>query len=131
MPNKANCRAVHTLQIHSTRGWVYRLGEGWIFSELTSDELEEFRSYICGITIPRMKVRLPYGIPLPFLNENTERFINWFGYCTMPACHPQALTNFKIHQITGNKTQHRTQYPVEPGSYEAWLWAMRLTFVEG
>jgi hypothetical protein len=47
------------MQIYSTRGWVYRDEQGWIFAELTPDELAEFKSYKYGITIPRMRVRLP------------------------------------------------------------------------
>lgn len=31
-----------TLQKYSTRAWAYRVGPGWVFGELTQDELEIF-----------------------------------------------------------------------------------------
>jgi len=55
--NKPNCIILWKMQEYSTRGWVYREGQGWIFAELTPDELAEFKSYQCGsITIPREPV---------------------------------------------------------------------------
>src|SRR5258708_22277866 len=114
MPNKANCIVLSRMQSNTTRAWVYRYGEGWIFAKLTPDELEEFRSYKCGITIPRMKVRLPYGTVITTFDGYVDRYANWFAHCTMPQ--PPSLTSlsFQIHQITSDKPKHQTHYRVEP-----------------
>ena len=47
--NRPNCPLLWTPQKYSTKGWVYREGQGWVFAELTPDELAEFRLYQCGI----------------------------------------------------------------------------------
>ena len=70
--NKPNLSVLHTMQLYSTRGWVYREREGWIFAGLTPDELAEFRSYDHGITIPRMSVRLTYSEAIGFRNVHTD-----------------------------------------------------------
>jgi len=115
------------LQKYSTRGWVYREDEGWIFAELTPDERAEFKSYQAGIAIPRMKVRIPHGEVSYFLYENTRTHANWFAYCIMPQVHPLMFTRFQIYHVIDEKPLHgllyRTRYPVVTGSYEAWLWA--------
>ncbi len=114
------------MQSYSTRGWVYRESQGWIFAELTSDELAEFKSYEYGITIPRMRVRLPYSPVWGFIKPKQERlddFVNWFVYCTMPQVHPLIMNRFHIHQMTDDKPMGYAWFPVEPGSYETWLWA--------
>ena len=71
--NKPNCFVLWKMQEYSTRGWVYREGEGWIFAELTPDELVEFKSYKCGsggVTIHRMRVRLPYSPVYTFIKKH-------------------------------------------------------------
>src|SRR5713226_10619002 len=126
--NKPNCLILWKMQEYSARGWVYREGQGWIFAELTPDERAEFKSYQCGITIPRMRVRLPYSQPLsrykPELNE-LDNFAHWFAGCTMPQAHTLVLGRFRLHQRAGEEP---TRYPVEPGGYETWLWADEVKF---
>src|SRR6266566_2919137 len=84
--NKPNMLVLWPMQSYSNRGWVYREKQGWIFAELTPDEY--------GITIPRMRVRLPYSQPTGFVKPDQERldnYVNWFVYCTMPQVHPLIL----------------------------------------
>ena len=45
MTNKTNWIILSRMRLHSSRAWVYREGQGWVFAELTPDELAEFRSY--------------------------------------------------------------------------------------
>lgn len=130
--NKPNCLVLWPLQKYSTRGWVYREGQGWIFAELTPDELAEFKSYKCGkggITIPRMRVRLPYSSQPMFLYKPKLRelatFANWFALCTMPQASPLVLSRFHLHQNTDDEP---TRYPVEQGGYETGLWADQVNF---
>ena len=71
------------MQKYSTRAWVYRPGEGWLFAEMTPAERAEFRSYEYGITIPRMRVRVPYGSAYTITPAGTpERYTAWFCECT-------------------------------------------------
>ncbi len=121
--NKPNWPCLLRMQLYSTRGWVYREGQGWIFAELTPDELAEFKSYEYGITIPRMRVRLPYGQLYGFIKREPDDLANWFAYCTMPQAHPLALSRFHIHQMTSDNPMSYTWYPVQPSSYHSWLWA--------
>ena len=93
MTQRPHKRYLKILQEYSSRGWVYRSEEGWIFAELTPDEQREFKSYGSDITIPRMMVRIPHG---------------------------------EIYQVTedGDRpTKYWTRFPLQPGTYEAWLWA--------
>jgi hypothetical protein len=126
--NKPNCPILWKMQEYSTRGWVYREGQGWIFAELMPDERAEFKSYQCDITILRMRVRLPYSRPIqrykPELNELND-FENWYAWCTMPQAHPLALSRFRLHQMTGDEP---SGFPVEPSGYETWLWADEVKF---
>ncbi len=128
---KPNWPLLYRMQLYSTRGWVYREGEAWVFDELTPDELAEFRSYEYGITILRMKVRLPYSQPvgryMPKLND-LDNFAHWFASCTMPQAHPLVLSRFRLRQKTGDEP---TRYPVEPGGYETGLWADQVNFCLG
>ncbi len=71
--NKPNMTVLWPMQSYSTRGWVYRESQGWIFAELTPDELAEFKSYEYGITIPRMRVRLPYSPVWGFIKPKQEK----------------------------------------------------------
>jgi len=133
--NKPNGLILRWIQLYSTRGWVYREGQGWIFAELTPDELAEFQSYEkhgkSGITIPRMRVRLPFDTPIircvPKLNE-LDKYANWFALCTMPQAHPLVLSRFRLYQKVGNEP---TRFPVEPGGYETGLWADQFKFCRG
>jgi predicted GIY-YIG superfamily endonuclease len=118
---------LRTMQMYSTRGWVYREGQGWIFDELTPDELVEFKSYKFGITIPRMRVRLPHYQATTFSSFEPHNFApynltHWFAYCTMPQVHPLALSRFQIQQIPNEELARHIHHPVELGSYKAWLW---------
>lgn len=131
--SRPNCPLLWKLQKYITKGWVYREGQGWVFAELTLDELAEFRSYQCGITIPWMRVRLPYGYAImcdAFNLEMSDRYINWFVYCTMPQLHPLIVNKFHIHQITEDELIRHRRHPVEPGSYETWLWADDVKFCQ-
>ena len=129
MAQKPNGFILRWLQKYSTRGWVYREGQGWIFAELTPDELSEFKSYKCGqggVTIQRMRVRLPNSSPCRFIApepEELDDFANFSAYCTMPQAHPLALSRFQIHHMTNDKPMNSPWYAVEPASYEACLWA--------
>ena len=124
------------MQSYSTKGWVYRDEQGWVFAKLTPDELVEFKSYEQGITIPRMRIRLPYSQPISFyepeLNElnrlDNFNLANWFACCTIPQAHPLVLSRFRLHQKTCDKP---TRYPVEPGGYETGLWADEVNFCRG
>lgn len=127
MAQRPNLTVLSLMQLYSTRGWVYRQGEGWIFAELTPGELVEFKSYEYGITIPRMRVRLPHGPAWYFIEHVPDDVVNWFAYCTMPQAPPLVQISFQIHQMTGEKPGGYTWYPVEPGSYETWLWADEVT----
>src|SRR5690349_15778154 len=100
------------MQEYSTRGWVYRQEEGWIFAYLTPDELVEFKSYDYGITIPRMRVRLPYGPAWYFIRRVPDGMVNWFVHCTMPQAPPLVQISFQIHQMAGDKPKGYTRYPV-------------------
>ena len=98
------------------RAWVYREGQGWIFAELTLEEREEFKSYLCGrITIPRMRIRLPYSQAIISHYPYIDRYANWFARCTMRQVHFLLPGKFQINQIT------RVHSP-ELRDYETWLW---------
>ena len=113
------------MQEYSTKGWVYREGQGWLFAELTPDELAEFKSYQCGkITIPRMRIRLPYSYAIMCGSRHLDPFRNWFVRCTMRKVHPLVLSKFHLHQITNDEQITRfRRHLVELGDYETWLWA--------
>jgi hypothetical protein len=112
------------MQKYSTRAWVYRPGEGWLFTEMTPEERAEFRSYEYGITIPRMRMRVPYGPAYTITSGNgIYNYANSFTYCTMRKAHPLVLSKFHLHQVTGEEPIRYAMYPVKPGSYETWLWA--------
>jgi hypothetical protein len=124
--NKPNLALLHTMQLYSTRGWVYREGQGWVFAELTPDEIAEFKSYDHHITIPRMRVRLPcyyaiWGRPSSY--DEIDNYANWFAYCTMPQAHPMLLSRFQIHLVTDDKRERYSRHSEKLGTYETWLWA--------
>lgn len=123
--NKPSMDLLRAMQLYSTRGWVYREGQGWIFAELTPEELAEFKSYKCGITIPRMRVRVPHGMAYRFYGGRYwgYDYANSFAYYTMPQIPPLGLAQDRIHQIAVDNSMGTLVYPVEPGSYETWLWA--------
>ncbi len=122
--NEPHCIVLSKMQEYSTSAWVYREGQGWIFAELTADERAEFKSYRCGITIPRMKVRLPYSEVMSTHYPQKVGFANWFAHCTMRQVHPLLLSKFQLYQITPEKQlSHFRYHPVEVGDYETWLWA--------
>jgi len=122
--NRPTWSLLRCMQLYSTRGWVYREGEGWVFAKLTSDELAELRSYEYGITIARMRVRLPYGYAV--LTHNLDDYAYWFAHCSMPRAHPLLLNKFIIHQLPELIDEERVRCcfwdNVKPGSYETWLW---------
>ncbi len=124
--SKPNWLIMPQMQAYSTKGWVYREGDDWIFAELAPDELAEFRSYEYGITVPRMRVRLPYDRPYTFWKGIVNGLVNWFAYCTMPETRTLASTRFRIHKITGDE-QPKYRH-VESDNYETWLWAEEFKF---
>jgi len=102
------------LQKYGTRAWAYREGQGWVFGELTPDELEVFKSlspYRTG-TSQRGSgtVRFPihgggwFGgddIPIAYLNRI---YSCWFAYCSLTDVHSE--------------------------SYKGWLWNDQATFLK-
>ncbi len=133
---KPNCLVLWPMQKYSTRAWVYREGQGWIFAELMPDELTEFKSYECrrgkgNVTIPRMKVRIPYSRPIGIAQPTLKKldsYANWFACCTLPQAHPLVLRRFRLYQKTDDEP---TRYPVELGGYETGLWADEVKFCRG
>ncbi len=121
--NTPNLALLCTMQKYSARAWVYREGQGWIFAELTPDERAEFRSYEYGITILRMRVRLPYSHAIWCSSSYLDDYANWLAHCSMPQAYPLALSKFQIHQVPDDKLMSHPWYHVQPGSYETWLWA--------
>ncbi len=121
--NRPHCLCWRDLQKYSTRGWVYREGQGWLFADFTPEEQAEFQSYPCDITIPRMRARLPYAQAIWFLLENVNILANWFAYCTLSQADHLTQTRFRLQLVTGDKPMSRIRHPVEPGSYAGWLWA--------
>src|SRR5260221_4757086 len=78
------------LQKYSTRGWVYRPGQAWVFEELTQDELSILKA---SYEIPRTNgrklsisptalVRFPRGTVIGFRGDYTRGLANWFARCT-------------------------------------------------
>ncbi|HET9922356.1 MAG TPA: GIY-YIG nuclease family protein [Ktedonobacteraceae bacterium] len=130
--NKPNWLLLRRMQLYSSRAWVYREEQGWVFAELMPDELAEFKSYQYGITIPRMRVRLPYDYADFFSPEEDNSgnyYVNWFAYCTMPQAYPLLQSKFQIHQITSDE-QISQWYSIQPGDYETWLWADEVKFCQ-
>lgn len=81
------------------------------------------------VTIARMRVRLPYSVPVIHSGPNLHKlttYANWFALCTMsPQPHPLALSKFQLYQKTSDEP---TRYHVEPGGYETGLWADQFHF---
>lgn len=128
--NKPNWLVLRRVQLYSTRGWVWRDEQGWVFAELTPDELTEFKSYEHGITIARMRVRLPYSQPVICVMPEPSRldkYTNWFAICATPQAHPLMLNRFRLRQNTGDELTH---YYVEPGAYETGLWPDQFSFCQ-
>src|SRR5260370_2923045 len=114
-PNMARDRAMRT---YSGRAWVYREGQGWLFAEMTPDERAEFRSYEYSITIPRMRVRVPYGPAYTITAGGTpERYAAWFCECTIRIKHAKALRSFDLRN-----EDESVVYPTTPGTSSVWLW---------
>jgi len=76
---RPNMLCLEILQKYSTRAWVYREGQAWIFAELTPDELAEFKSYGPEITLPRMRVRPASGQVAWFRRHLPANLANWFA----------------------------------------------------
>jgi GIY-YIG catalytic domain len=121
--HRPNWLVLRPMQTYSSRGWVYREGQGWIFAELTPDELAEFKLYEYGITIPRMRVRLPYSSPIFVNHPDLNNYANWFAHCTMNQTYPLLMSKLQIYQITNDLQLSHFWRPVELGDYETWLWA--------
>lgn len=123
---RPNWMVLHLMRAHSTRAWVYRGEQGWVFAELTPDEVAEFNSYTYGITIPRMRVRLPYDSAVIIVGRSLDsgHYANWFMHCTVPPIHPLLPSKFHIRQLNTEAQVARFRHPpVELGDYETWLWA--------
>ena len=135
----------YCLKKYSSRAWVYRPDTGWIWDELTSDELAIFRANpppcIETVRVPiETACRLYYG------NTNNQRTIDrlseyeiWFVYCTMTKLHPRVFTLFRLYRVGNERTKNWNyhDYPLDPentltdetkeydpgtGVYAAWLW---------
>lgn len=118
MSDKSN---LSNLLAHSKRAWVYRENHGWLFAELTPEELAEFRSYRYDITIPYMRIRPPAGQQIRFLWGLVGNFANWFGFCTMTPIPPVVQARFPLQQVPDD--EHSRLLRMEPGRYGTWLWA--------
>jgi len=102
------------LQKYGTRAWAYRVDQGWVFGELTSDELEIFKSlspYRTG-TSDRGSgtVRFPIRAGSFFGGDDIDvAAINriyrwWFAYCSLIDLHSEF--------------------------YKGWLWNDQATFLQ-
>ena len=60
----------------------------------------------------------------------SDKYINWFVYCIMPQLHPLIVNKFQSHQIIEDELIRHRRHPVEPGSYETWLWADDVKFCQ-
>lgn len=116
--NKPNMALLRAMQKYSARAWVYREGQGWLFAEMTPEERAEFRSYEYGITIPRMRVRVPYGPAYTITAGGTpERYAAWFCECTIRIKHAKALRPFGLRN-----EDESVVYPTTAGTSCVWLW---------
>jgi GIY-YIG catalytic domain-containing protein len=120
------------MQTYSRRAWVYRKDQGWIFDELTPDERAEFKSYQRGITIARMRIRLPYSQPWGFYGREPQKssMTHWFASCMTHRPHPLAFSTFQFRQRTGHEPEQETWSSVKPGTYETWLWNDEVTWCQ-
>jgi hypothetical protein len=119
---RPNMFCLRTLQVHSTRGWVYRQEQGWIFDTLTPDELAEFKAY--DHRAPRIaRVRFPHEPVITIYCESPLGLGNYFVFCTLTHVSDEALTRFQIQRVEEQYTHPSNRYTLEVGSYTAWLWA--------
>ena len=92
--SRPNSYATRILPEYSSRGWVYHLDQGWMFDELTSDELAILKADYAP-TIPT--IRFPKGTVVSFHQPSLD-FENWFAYCILTDLH--ALAFSLIHHGT-------------------------------
>ena len=141
----------HFLKQYSNRAWVYRQDIGWVWDDLTPDELAVFRA------TPRQRietVRVPVETPcrIYYGNTNDKRTIDglsefriWFVYCTMTKLHPRIFTLFRLCWVGNERTENwnyhdfpinldnyvsdeMTEYDLRSGVYAAWLWNDQVEF---
>jgi predicted GIY-YIG superfamily endonuclease len=139
------------LKQYSKRAWVYRQDIGWVWDDLTPDELAEFRA------TPRQRietVRVPVETPcrIYYGNRSDERTIDelsefriWFAYCTMTKIHPRIFTLFRLYWVGNERTESWDyhDFPINPennvademmeydlgsGVYAVWLWNDQVEF---
>jgi hypothetical protein len=106
---RPNMFCLQTLQAYSTRGWVYRLNQGWIFDTLTPDELAEFKTY--DHRVPRIaRVRFPHGpvVTLPYGSH--PGLGNYFVFCTLTQVPNEALTRFQMQKVEEQFTHPSNRY---------------------
>lgn len=123
---RPNMGCIRTLQAHSMRGWAYREGLGWVFDTLTPDEQAVFQSddRLAPHTDP---VCFPHGSVFRVLSSldlhQPPPPKNWFVYCTLTHATESSLARFRIQKVEERRSDPLRGYSLEPGSYEAWLWA--------
>jgi hypothetical protein len=111
------------LQKHGTRAWAYRVDQGWVFGELTPDELEMFKSlspYRTG-TSDRGSgtVRFPIHGAVFFGGGEPEQCATYFGRCRVTIHTPLSIGPFPYRE---RNSSYIVQYPTRTGEYETYLW---------
>ncbi len=98
------------LKKYSTRAWAYRPNQGWVFDDLTPDELAIFRADRPCIET----VRLP--IEAASFTSYTSSRKHLFMLCTLKESHPQAfaLLRFYLNACTLNPRNHLCKTSLKP-----------------
>ncbi len=108
------------LQKHGTRAWAYRADQGWVFGELTPDELEVFKSlfpYSTGTSDGT--VRFPIHGAVFFGGCEPEKCATYFGRCRVTIHTPLSIGPFPYRE---RNSPYIVQYPTRTGEYETYLW---------
>ncbi len=118
----SNSSCIRDLQEHSTRGWVYRPSQGWIFDELTPDELASLKvDHAPGTASVRFPKEVAVSIGGPIgAKKCTCSFICYL----LTEVHPAILTRFpqKISLVSNIEAETLARYSLEPPVYVGWLW---------
>jgi len=109
------------LQKHGTRAWAYRADQGWVFGELTPDELEVFKSLSPYSTIDRGSgtVRFPIHGAVFFGGGEPQQCATYFGRCRVTIHTPLSIGPFPYRE---RNSSYIVQYPTRTGEYETYLW---------
>lgn len=140
---RPNSYATHILQMYSSRGWIYHSEQGWVFDELTPEELAILKADYAPI-IPT--IRFPKGTVVIF-HQPTLDYENWFAYCILTDLHALAFSLFQLCKLryddtkrwsenyfplrlAENATNEMIEYPLDVGVYGGWLWKDEITVCE-